>query len=225
MSKFRAKRLDNGQWAIGAESHSYARACIIIEDVREVIVDACTMGRGSEQRDRLGHRIYSSDIVRYNGSEFLILYDSNTFSFKMLFLQKTVLKGLTTPLFKDIPDRYEILGNIYDSPEVLREYLYLTYHEQQLMLNAIGFSKDLIIDGEFHYSSNSYPYKLAKIHDSRLLKVKYISTEFNPANSAQINIQLTDNGLQHLSNILNISIIRYRDVDEENKDEKDELPF
>ena len=223
MSKFRAKRLDNGQWAIGALLCSHETGCVIIEDTKVMRVDDRTMGRGSEQRDRIGHRIYKGDIVRCGDSEFLILDDSNTF--QMLFLDDGPIKGLTNPLFKESSDNYEILGNIYDTPEVLREHLHLSYYEKQLMLNAIGFSKDLIIDGEFHFSSNSYPCKLAKRHCCRLLKVKYISIEFNPANSAPINIQLTYNGLQHLSKILNINIIRYRDVDEDNKDEKDELPF
>ncbi len=139
MSKFRAKRLDNGQWAIGDLSGSYLTGCVTIEDMKEML--------------------------------------------------------------------YKILGNIYDTPEELRQYLYLSYPEKQLMLKFIEFSNDLIIDGDFHDSRTTYSYELARIYDRHLQKIQYISIEFNQINPTIINIQLTDNELEYHSNIPNLPMI------------------
>lgn len=63
--KFKAKRLDNGEWAIGDLLHSYDNGAIIapIEDGGAFSVDPDTICQFTGEKDMNGNDIYICDII------------------------------------------------------------------------------------------------------------------------------------------------------------------
>ena len=117
--KSRAKRLDNGAWETGS-------AVVVRQGLRDeqwfiadkmtgylTPVSGNTVGRFTGLHDANGKEIYEDDILRegYTGYTFQVVYDAPEFCFK------TNSYGYR---FLNRAENFEIVGNIYDNPELLK---------------------------------------------------------------------------------------------------------
>lgn len=120
---FRGKRMDNGEWVKGfyvcvPDTHyimtgkfdSLTNGIINSEAYH---VDFSTVGRFTGLTDRNGVKIFEGDIVRY-GQRGKVEYNSGSAQFTLNFTNSTY-EGFDKIPFCDC----EVLGNIYDNPELL----------------------------------------------------------------------------------------------------------
>ena len=134
--KFRGKRLDNGEWAYGAfvpdeleQTHGKMvtwgfirryRPNQTVESVEMIEVDRNTVGQYTGLHDKNGKEIYEGDIVK--------LCDTNPILFRVEIIlarygYKTVFKLLDDGTIAQcyFLDKCEVVGNIHDNPELLKE--------------------------------------------------------------------------------------------------------
>ena len=120
---FRGKRVDNGEWVKGfyvciPDTHyimtgkfdSLTNGIINSEAYK---VDLNTIGRFTGLTDKNGRKIFEGDIVRY-GQRGKVEYNSGSAQFTLNFTNSTY-EGFDKIPFCDC----EVLGNIYDNPELL----------------------------------------------------------------------------------------------------------
>lgn len=120
---FRGKRVDNGEWVEGfyacvLDSHyiitgrfdSLTNGIINSEAYK---VNFETVGQFTGLTDRNGVKIFEGDIVRY-GQRGKVEYNSGSAQFTLNFTNSTY-EGFDKIPFCDC----EVLGNIYDTPELL----------------------------------------------------------------------------------------------------------
>lgn len=127
---FRAKRVDNGEWAIG----HYQRRFDLIGNEEHYIffakshneweyaeIEPSTICQCTGLRDMPGNRIWENDIVTYGNHKGIVkfgLYDS-----KHLGLFIEWMKGYGREyLRKDFPYwvlEIKVVGNVFDNPELL----------------------------------------------------------------------------------------------------------
>ncbi len=143
--KFRGKRLDNGQWYSGSYLYLHnapqykwnGDKTQTKEDVHYIIddkdinyaVDPETVGQYTGLKDKNGKLIYEGDIIKekwysrddekYRECLYSVEYDKE----KMAYCFVEVENGFKN-FFVDmeyIQDDYEIIGNVYENPELLEE--------------------------------------------------------------------------------------------------------
>lgn len=121
---FRGKRTDNGEWETGS--------LVIIRDGcsdKEVfIADKMTgyhtpvipetVGQYTGLTDKNGRKIFEGDIVESGGRIWLVEYSNKYGQFMMTTYTE---KGISWSRSFDLipPDWCEVIGNIYDNPELL----------------------------------------------------------------------------------------------------------
>lgn len=121
---FRGKRTDNGEWETGS--------LVIIRDGcsdKEVfIADKMTgyhtpvipetVGQYTGLTDKNGRKIFEGDIVERGGRIWLVEYSNKYGQFMMTTYTE---KGISWSRSFDLipPDWCEVIGNIYDNPELL----------------------------------------------------------------------------------------------------------
>lgn len=115
---FRGKRIDNGEW-VTSNTFYQCNGEIKLWDERDGYVEVIpeTVGQYIGLTDKNGKKIFEGDIVHgYWNTKFLIFFDSCCLQFR------AKLSGGTE---KDIDyygdsKKIEVIGNIYDNPELLR---------------------------------------------------------------------------------------------------------
>lgn len=128
---FRGKRTDNGEWVYGyiAETTTCSAnrsgiATVIYKKPQKPYdddwweIDPSTVGQYTGLSDKCGKKIFEGDIVkRFWFSKMCIYqidYDKGLASF-------IGLRGIGYTTFDYDSDEFEIIGNVYDNPELLKE--------------------------------------------------------------------------------------------------------
>ena len=127
---FRGKRLDNGEWAEGFYI-SHLNACHYIIPFRtggyEAMdnsfyvhkwfeVDPSTVGQYTGRQCKNG-KVFDGDIGKNIDGVFLVYWDEEKAAFVMRFLEYP----FETLYLEEMYDDTEIIGNIHDNPELLKE--------------------------------------------------------------------------------------------------------
>ena len=132
---FKAKRLDNGEWVQGCYIYDVERDCG--ESLNEFAhriqplyanayaepIDPSTICRCTGLKDKNGKLIWENDIVSYSD---LITGDKKIICIEWNKMQASFVRKYRSPiglqyLYLDeyIASRMEIIGNIFDNPELL----------------------------------------------------------------------------------------------------------
>lgn len=118
---FRGKRIDNGEWLFGDLRHIFHgeyRTHIVDNSnglnngVCGLEVDSSTIGQFTGLEDKLGTKIFEGDVIDDLGVEYIVVFDSDYAQFRGKF------DGWNAEI-SHIASRCEVIGNIYDNPELL----------------------------------------------------------------------------------------------------------
>ncbi len=131
--KFRGKRLDNGEWAYGAfvpdeleQTHGKMvtwgfirryKPNRTVESVEMIEVDRNTVGQYTGLKDKNGKEIYDGDILWCDlGWKYAVEWDEE----EGRFIGYT-LENERKIVYVNRDPKSEVIGNIYDNPELLQE--------------------------------------------------------------------------------------------------------
>lgn len=130
---FRGKRVDNGEWVEGSYIKTFHNSFIVPqndETVRamDIIPVYCkTIGQFTGLTDKNGVKIFEGNIFIYHNTHYLVRYSKIYLSFcavKITELKNPSRKFIDNPIYGDLHEEYrdtiEIIGNIYDNPELLK---------------------------------------------------------------------------------------------------------
>jgi uncharacterized phage protein (TIGR01671 family) len=122
--KFRGKRVDNGEWVYGDLIHRYSNWIYIAPipstiEITPIEIDPETVGQYTGLKDKNGKEIYEDDIVRVITDKKCVIgevvYIPTAFCVKAKGFEIFSL-GFLNNWFE-----IEVLGNIYENPELLKE--------------------------------------------------------------------------------------------------------
>lgn len=122
---FKAKRKDNGKWVKGDAIHEPIGMSIRYEkngmSVR-VPVDPDTLCQYTGLTDKNGKKIWENDILRRDGYwDMRIEFENGAFMVrnadKIQYINRVTYTSISTFDIKE----YEVIGNIFDNPELLEE--------------------------------------------------------------------------------------------------------
>ena len=140
--EFRGKRLDNDEWVYGDLMHDNQGGCYVYPSDSlglfvENKVEPDTVGQFTGLRDKHGRKIYEGDVVRRKDSAFgyvdtgVVKYDCHLGAFVLEYgsygrtCQSTFKRGFSDNDGKCTIEgtySYELLGNVYDNPELLKKF-------------------------------------------------------------------------------------------------------
>ena len=101
----------DGSWVVGFLSGER----YIANDSGEYLIDPSTICRCTGSGDKNGELIYENDIMKNKHNSYRVVWDNEEGSW-MLELNSVSLYGLSEVNSK----KYEVIGNIFDNPELLR---------------------------------------------------------------------------------------------------------
>lgn len=124
--KFRAKRLDTGEWVYGDLIYPPSGTAIImiyialqyrVYDKRTYVVDNDTICQFTGLTDKNGEEIYEGDILLCHGK----------YTFKVIWMNCSfIAKGKVKEIYNTVgignffPAEIEVIGNIHDNPELMK---------------------------------------------------------------------------------------------------------
>ena len=135
---FRGKRTDNGEWITDSETYIRDGDGIWLSDknLHVVTVIPETVGQYTGLTDKNGKRIFEGDIVDYISSDVIGNPKTGTI----------IVEDMTdydTMIYLNHSDELQIIGNIHDNPELLREASKPI--AQDILTSATGEGEDYIM--------------------------------------------------------------------------------
>lgn len=128
--KFRGKTRGNGKWYYGSLVYSdEINAAIhfqigrgLVKRMDWVYVNQETVGQFTGLMDKNGEWIYEGDILKWNNGEmYVVKFRRGMFYASVEECNEGILGGFPLHYFTKHEDReFEIVGNIYDNPELLK---------------------------------------------------------------------------------------------------------
>ena len=123
--KFRGKRLDNGEWLYGSLVILNGRY-FIFDDANRHEVDPTTVGEFTGLKDKNGKEIYEGDVIRSPLSEdktrpHRIFYHTGNAAFMGALVDRKELCYLRLDQDWNYKFEKEVIGNIHDNPELLKD--------------------------------------------------------------------------------------------------------
>lgn len=133
---FRGKQLNNGKWVYGvplkrgesvimgewfSECDEYLCYSVGVDDIYDPYVAPDTVGQCTGLTDKNGKKIFEGDIVRhYNIDELPEEFEIGKifFSEEQCCFKRTCNTGFSS-CYISADCKYEVIGNIYDNPELL----------------------------------------------------------------------------------------------------------
>lgn len=137
---FRGKRLDNGEWVIGfitAACDCAGRLYFIEQPAQDLDdcnhsyeVDFTTVGQYTGLTDDNGNKIFEGDIIRVKSFDWdyeyttKVYYSSHTLCVNLCNQDYDYTSiGFANDVWDEENSVVEVIGNIYDNPELLKEAL------------------------------------------------------------------------------------------------------
>lgn len=129
-TKFRGKRLDNGEWIEGDLLRMNGHWFIFLDPAPEGIdkyaVDPATVGEFTGLKDKNGKEIYEGDVIRSPLSEdktrpHRIFYHTGNAAFMGALVDRKELCYLRLDQDWIYKFEKEVIGNIHDNPELLKD--------------------------------------------------------------------------------------------------------
>ena len=121
--KFRGKRIDDGEWVVGdLTRYSNVKSIIVVDLVEgeEPWVLTETVGQYTGLKDKNEIGIYEGDVVGKNGYwSFIVEFDNGSFRLNPLDIVQSRNWEHRTLTNEWLLIGFEVLGNIYDNPELL----------------------------------------------------------------------------------------------------------
>lgn len=132
--RFRGRKIDRKEWVYGELHISTTTHPHIHVDERRVLIDPNTVGQFTGLHDKNGNEIYEGDIVKRkcvndgwptNEGNWPVVFKNGSFGIEVgdgthiRFAEKEVWADMSAS-GENIYE-YEIIGNIYDNPELLKE--------------------------------------------------------------------------------------------------------
>ena len=119
---FRGKRVDTGEWVEGLPSTDVHYRWFITVDyspqgvrvLKRLEIDPATVGQFTGLTDKHGENIFEGDIIQLDTTTCPITWDDG--GFQMV----TVINQGRSPVLQDRTRKFEIIGNIHDTPELLK---------------------------------------------------------------------------------------------------------
>jgi uncharacterized phage protein (TIGR01671 family) len=107
---YKAKRLDNGEWVVWN----------IFSGLYGVDIDQSTICQCTGLKDKNGKLIWENDIVRdEHGNFYKAFWQNNYYQFSWICVKSDVLIGAKLDLWDFKSFEIEVIGNIFDNPELL----------------------------------------------------------------------------------------------------------
>ena len=123
--KFRAKRLDNNQWVIGyylptqyGEKHFIYFALEFLNEHTRIEIDPKTLGQFTGLKDKNGKEIYEGDVVFSESNQY---YKQDEIVWDCYEMGWDIGKKDSWKLRSPMSSKTEIIGNIYENPELITE--------------------------------------------------------------------------------------------------------
>lgn len=121
---FRGKSIDTNEWLYGdlVRSYDMKRCAILVNDkssYEECEVNPCTVGQFTGLYDKNGKEIYEGDILKFSDGNKLYIVKFIKGMFQASDLEG---EGYSLYLLSNLDNHnYEIVGNVFDNPELLEE--------------------------------------------------------------------------------------------------------
>jgi hypothetical protein len=116
---FRGKQIDSGEWIEGSLWIHLSKPYIMTTaNVVGYEVDPETVGQYTGLKDKNGVRIFEGDIIQYGNSGADRIYWDDELS---SFMELRIIGGNEYSCSLVVAEKSEIIGNIHDNPELLKE--------------------------------------------------------------------------------------------------------
>lgn len=124
---FKAKRVDNGEWVVGGlvrygfnGKEKYYIVPDYASDLYAMEIDPSTICQCTN-RDKNGNLIWENDIVKdEQGNLYKAIWQSNYYQFSWICVKSRIFQiGAKWDLWRFKSYEIEVVGNIFDNPELL----------------------------------------------------------------------------------------------------------